>query len=131
MRRLEGITDSMDMSLSKLQKIVKDREAWRAADHGVAKNWTRLSQQHLSPRAVGLQKHRGNLKSEVIRNHSQESGRGSPSQARDGRKVPSTRDEERAAFLGIRRFLGSLHKGHPRPLPLGNAVHSFSRMNRH
>ena len=38
-----GITDSMDMSLSYLQELVKDREAWHAAAHGVTKNWTRLS----------------------------------------------------------------------------------------
>ena len=40
---LDGITDSMVMSLSKLQEMVKDREIWRAEVHGVAKSWTQLS----------------------------------------------------------------------------------------
>ena len=43
MTRLDGITDSMHMRLGELRELVRDREAWRAAIHGAAKSWTRLS----------------------------------------------------------------------------------------
>ena len=53
MKQLDGITDSKDMNLSKLQEIVKDREAWPAAVHGVSKGRTRVSDQTTTTKHTG------------------------------------------------------------------------------
>ena len=56
MRRLDGIINSMDMSLRKLREMVKNREAWRAAVHRVTKSWTEEKQQ--KPSAQGLERNK-------------------------------------------------------------------------
>ena len=72
MRWLDGITDSVDMSLSKLREVVKDREAWRAAVHGVAKSWTRLSAWTTRSDLMYKQKHACRLREGTYGHHGRE-----------------------------------------------------------
>ena len=68
MRRLDGIIDSMVMTLSKLQEMVKDREAWRAAAHGVTECWTRLSDWTHNTEGLKVKRIQGKFKRSIQNN---------------------------------------------------------------
>ena len=63
---MEGITNSLDMSLSKLHEMVKDREAWHAAVHGVTKSWTGLSDSTIEQQIIKNISERGSSELEIL-----------------------------------------------------------------